>query len=291
MRLHIKESKESRWFALLEYVIMYGWLLFVLFPFAWMISLSLRKTQSVYKDLFFQSLEEVTFENYLYLFQGQFPYRNIQIFFMNALRNSVVVTVMAVIGILVVSILASYGFSQIKFFGRKALFYFLLAGMMIPVQVLMLPLFRVVRLFGIQHSLISVILPYIAIGVPLSTFLFTGFFRNIPDALLEAARLEGASHLQVLLKIVLPLSRPVIGANVIFQFMFTWNEFPLALVLLQKSTLYTLPIEVTKVQGQYMTPWNIVATAVLAAIVPIIAVYLIFQRQFISGIVAGAIKE
>ena len=291
MRLHIKESKESRWFALLEYVIMYGWLLFVLFPFAWMISLSLRKTQSVYKDLFFQSLEEVTFENYLYLFQGQFPYRNIQIFFMNALRNSVVVTLMAVIGILVVSILASYGFSQIKFFGRKALFYFLLAGMMIPVQVLMLPLFRVVRLFGIQHSLISVILPYIAIGVPLSTFLFTGFFRNIPDALLEAARLEGASHLQVLLKIVLPLSRPVIGANVIFQFMFTWNEFPLALVLLQKSTLYTLPIEVTKVQGQYMTPWNIVATAVLAAIVPIIAVYLIFQRQFISGIVAGAIKE
>jgi ABC-type glycerol-3-phosphate transport system permease component len=270
---------------------MYGWLLFVLFPFAWMISLSLRKTQSVYKDLFFQSLEEVTFENYLYLFQGQFPYRNIQIYFLNALRNSVVVTVMAVIGILVVSILAAYGFSQIKFFGRRALFYFLLAGMMIPVQVLMLPLFRVVRLFGIQHSLISVILPYIAIGVPLSTFLFTGFFKNIPDALLEAARLEGASHLQVLLKIVLPLSRPVIGANVIFQFMFTWNEFPLALVLLQKSTLYTLPIEVTKVQGQYMTPWNIVATAVMAAIVPIIAVYLIFQRQFVSGIVAGAIKE
>jgi raffinose/stachyose/melibiose transport system permease protein len=287
----LRESKESRLFALVEYVIMYGWLLFVLFPFAWMISLSLRKTQSVYKDLFFQSLDEVTFENYVYLIQGQFPYRNIQIYFLSALRNSAVVTVSAVVGILVVSILASYAFSQIKFFGRNVLFYFLLAGMMIPVQVLMLPLFRVVRLFGIQHSLLSVILPYIAVGIPLSTFLFTGFFRNIPVPLLEAARLEGASHMQVLLKIVLPLSRPVISANVIFQFMFVWNEFPLALVLLQKSSLYTLPIEVTKVQGQYMTPWNIVATAVMAAILPIIAVYLIFQRQFVSGIVAGAVKE
>jgi ABC-type glycerol-3-phosphate transport system permease component len=287
----LRESKESRLFALVEYVIMYGWLLFVLFPFAWMISLSLRKTQSVYKDLFFQSLDEVTFENYLYLIQGQFPYRNIQIYFSNALRNSAVVTVTAVVGILVVSILASYAFSQIRFFGRNVLFYFLLAGMMIPVHVLMLPLFRVVRLFGIQHSLLSVILPYIAVGIPLSTFLFTGFFRNIPVPLLEAARLEGASHMQVLLKIMLPLSRPVISANVIFQFMFVWNEFPLALVLLQKSSLYTLPIEVIKVQGQYMTPWNIVATAVMAAILPIIAVYLIFQRQFVSGIVAGAVKE
>jgi ABC-type glycerol-3-phosphate transport system permease component len=287
----LKESKESRLFALVEYVIMYGWLLFVLFPFAWMISLSLRKTQSVYKDLFFQSLDEVTFENYLYLIQGQFPYRNIQIYFSNALRNSAVVTVTAVVGILVVSILASYAFSQIRFFGRNVLFYFLLAGMMIPVHVLMLPLFRVVRLLSIQHSLLSVILPYIAVGIPLSTFLFTGFFRNIPVPLLEAARLEGASHMQVLLKIMLPLSRPVISANVIFQFMFVWNEFPLALVLLQKSSLYTLPIEVIKVQGQYMTPWNIVATAVMAAILPIIAVYLIFQRQFVSGIVAGAVKE
>lgn len=291
MRLHLRRSKDSRLFAFVEYVIMYGWLLFVLFPFVWMISLSLRKTQSVYKNLFFQSLEEVTFENYLYLFQGQFPYRNIQIFFMNALRNSVVVTLIALVGILVVSILASYAFSQIKFFGQNIIFYFLLAGMMIPVQVLMLPLFRVVRLVGIQNSLFSVILPYIAVGIPLSTFLFTGFFRNIPKPLLEAAHLEGASHMQVLLKIILPLSRPVIGANVIFQFMLTWNEFPLALVLLQKSNLYTLPIEVTKVQGQYMTPWNIVSTAVMAAIVPIIAVYLIFQRQFVSGIVAGAIKE
>jgi raffinose/stachyose/melibiose transport system permease protein len=291
MRTSGKRTASTVLLAVTEYVAMYGWALFVLLPFVWIVSLSLRKTQAVYTALFFQRLDEITLENYYYLFKGQFPYRNIQIFFMNALGNSVVVTSLALVGILIVSILAAYAFSQIKFYGRAPLFYFFLAGMMIPVQVVMLPLFKVVRLLGIQNGLASVILPYIAIGTPLTIFLLTGFFKNLPDALIEAARLEGASHLQVLTKIILPLSRPVIGAVVIFQFMFTWNEFPLALVLLQRASLYTLPIEVTKVQGQYMTPWNIVSTAVVAAIVPVIAIYLLFQRQFVSGITAGAMKE
>ncbi len=276
---------------LFEYIVMYVWMLFVIFPFAWMISLSFRETKAVYKNLFFQSIEEITFNNYVYLFKGEFPYRHIQVFFLNALKNSVVVTVVSVICILVVSLLAGYAFSKIKFTGRDALFYFLLAGMMVPVQVIMLPLFRIVKIVGIQNSLLSVIFPYIALGIPLSTFLFTGFFKNLPNALIEAAKIEGASNFKTLMKIALPLSGPVIGANLIFQFMFTWNEFPLALVLLSRANLYTLPLEITKVQGQYMTPWNIVATAVMAAIIPVIVVYLIFQKQFISGLTSGAIKE
>jgi ABC-type glycerol-3-phosphate transport system permease component len=270
---------------------MYGWAIFVIFPFGWMISLALRETKAVYKNLFFQSLDEVTFSNFIYLFQGEFPYRHIQVFFMNAMKNSFVVTSISVIGILLVSILAGYAFAKLKFFGRNALFFFILAGMMIPAQVIMLPLFKVVKLFGLHNSLLSIIFPYIAIGIPLTTFLFTGFFKNIPNALFEAAKLDGASNLQVLIRIVVPLSKPVIAANLIFQFMFNWNEFPLALVLLNKSKLYTLPLEITKVQGQYMTPWNIVATAVIAAIIPIIAVYLIFQRQFVAGLTTGALRE
>lgn len=284
-------GKRFRLIGLLEYIIMYGWMLLVLFPFAWMISLSLRETQAVYKNLFFQSLKEVTFKNYYYLFKGEFPYRHIQIAFLNAFKNSIFVTVISVLGMLLVAMIASYAFAKIKFLGRKALFYFLLAGMMVPVQVIMLPLFRIVKVLGVQNNLISIILPYIAIGIPLTTFLFTGFLRNIPDALIEAAKIEGASNLKILFQIVMPLSRPVIGANIIFQFMFTWNEFPLALVLLNKSRLYTLPLEITKVQGQYITPWNIVATGIMAAIIPVIVVYLIFQRQFISGLTAGAVKE
>ncbi len=277
--------------SLFEYFIMYGWLIIVLFPFAWMFSLSLRKTQAVFKNLFFQSLQEVTFENYAYLFRGEFPYRNIQIAFLNAFKNSVLVTIISVITMILIGMLASYAFAKIKFAGKRALFYFLLAGMMVPVQVIMLPLFRIVKIFGIQNSLISIILPYIAIGIPLTTFLFTGFFKNIPNALIESAKIEGATNLRILFQIIMPLSKPVIGANIIFQFMLTWNEFPLALALLNKARLYTLPLEITKVQGQYITPWNIVATGVMASIIPVIIVYLIFQKQFISGLTAGAIKE
>lgn len=289
--MRVRKSGNSRILSIVEYFIMYGWLVFVLFPFIWMISLSLRETKGVFKTLFPQSLGELTFENYIYLFKGEFPYRHIQIHFLNALKNSFTVTIIAVIGIIILSILAGYAFSKMKFFGRNANFYFLLAGMMIPAQVVMLPLFKIVKMLGIHNSLLSIIFPYIAIGIPLTTFLFAGFFKNIPDSLLEAARLEGANNLQILLKIVMPISKPVIAACVIFQFMFTWNEFPLALVLLQKSHLYTIPLEITKVQGQYMTPWSILATAVMTAIIPVIIVYLIFQKQFVSGLTAGAVKE
>ncbi|MHB1275742.1 MAG: carbohydrate ABC transporter permease [Candidatus Humimicrobiaceae bacterium] len=291
LKSKLKIKKGSLGLNIFEHIIMYGWLIIVIFPFIWILSLSLRKTQGVFKNLFFQSFKEVTFENYYYLFKGQFPYRNIQIFFLNAFKNSVIVTIVSVLVIIILAVLAGYAFAKLKFFGRGASFYFILAGLMIPVQVIMLPLFKIVKIFGIQNTLLSVILPYIAIGLPLSIFLFTGFFKNIPDALIEAAKIEGANNLQILFKIVLPLSKPVIGANIIFQFMFCWNEFPLALVLLQKSRLYTLPLEITKVQGQYMTPWNIFATAATAAIIPVVIVYLIFQKQFVSGLTAGAVKE
>lgn len=108
---------------------------------------------------------------------------------------------------------------------------------------------------------------------------------------MEAAKIEGCNDWQVLIKIILPLSKPAIGANIILQFLFVWNEFALALVLLRKSELFTLPIEISKVQGQYMTPWNIVATTVICSIIPVLVVYMIFQKQFVAGLTAGALKE
>lgn len=275
--------------SIFEYVLMYGWLIIILFPFTWIISLALRNLEEVYTALFFP--KHITFENFIYLFKGTFPYRNIEINFLNALKNSFFVTLISVTLILLVSILASYAFSKLKFFGKSPLFYFILAGMMIPVQVIMLPLLRITQVPMLQGSLFRIILPYIALGIPLTTFLLTGFFRNIPAALIEAAKIEGAGDWQILFRIMLPLAKPAIGANIIFQFMYNWNEFPLALTLLQKSKLFTIPVEISKVQGQYMTPWNIVATTIITAIIPVIIVYLIFQKQFVAGLTAGALKE
>jgi raffinose/stachyose/melibiose transport system permease protein len=275
--------------AVAEHVVMYGWLVLVLFPFAWMLSLALRKTEALYTALFFP--KEYTLENFVYLFQGTFPYRNIQINFLGTLKNSLIVTVASVTLIICVAVLAAYAFATLNFIGKRLTFYMILSGLMIPVQVIMLPLIKVNLALGLDGSLLAVILPYTALGIPLSVFLLTGFFRNLPKELLEAATLEGANDWQTLWKIVIPLSRPALGANIILQFMYTWNEFALALALLKKGSLFTLPVEISKVQGQYMTPWNIVATTVIAAIVPVLIVYMIFQKQFIAGLTAGALKD
>ena len=136
MRLRNKGTKSPLLLNISEYFIMYGWALFVIFPFAWMISLSLRETEAVYKNLFFQSLDEVTFFNYVYLIKGEFPYRHIQIFFINALKNSFIAPATSVVIILAISILAGYAFAKLRFFGKNGLFYFILAGMMVPAQVM-----------------------------------------------------------------------------------------------------------------------------------------------------------
>lgn len=283
------KDRGERLLAVGEHVVMYGWLVLVLFPFAWMLSLALRKTEALYTALFFP--KEYTLENFVYLFQGAFPYRNIQINFLGTLKNSLIVTVVSVTLIICIAVLAAYAFATINFIGKRLTFYLILSGLMIPVQVIMLPLIKVNLALGLDGSLLAVILPYTALGIPLSVFLLTGFFRALPKELLEAATLEGANDWQTLLKIVIPLSRPALGANIILQFMYTWNEFALALALLKKGELFTLPVEISKVQGQYMTPWNIVATTVIAAIVPVLIVYMIFQKQFIAGLTAGALKE
>lgn len=275
--------------SILEYIIMYGWLILVLFPFAWMLSLALRETEATYTDLFFP--KKITFENFFYLFRGQFPYRNIQINFFGTMLNSLIVTCITVVLVIFISILAAYGFAKKRFFGKSLIFYPILSGLMIPVQVIMLPLIRVNQVLNIQNSLFSVILPYTALGIPLSVFLLTGFFKNIPNELVDAAIIDGCNDWQVLYRIILPLARPALGANIILQFLYSWNEFALALALLKNSRLFTLPIEISKVQGQYMTPWNIVAVTVICAMLPVLIVYMIFQRQFIAGLTAGALKE
>ena len=284
-----RRNRSNLFLSILEYIIMYGWLILILFPFLWILSLALRKTEAVYTALFFP--KEYTFENFIYLFKGHFPYRNIQINFFGTMKNSFIVTVASVVLIIVISTIAAYGFAKIRFFGKNIAFYLILSGLMMPVQVIMLPLMRITKVLQIQDSLFSVIFPYVALGIPLSVFLLTGFFKNIPSELVEAAKIEGCNDWQVLLKIILPLSKPALSANIILQFLFVWNEFALALALLRRSDLLTLPVEISKVQGQYMTPWNIVAVSIICAMLPVLIVYMIFQKQFVAGLTAGALKE
>ncbi|WP_131194852.1 carbohydrate ABC transporter permease [Lichenihabitans psoromatis] len=211
--------------------------------------------------------------------------------FSTTLVNSALITFIKVpVGILV-SAMAAYALSQMRLTGARLIFVIFLVGTMIPFQVLLAPLFSMVNRLGLLNTYLGVILPYIAFGVPYQIFVLRGFFRQLPREMSEAARLDGASHVTIFWQIFLPLSLPALSALVILDFVATWNEFAMALVLLQDSEKWTLPLGLMGFQGQFSAAYGPLNAAIIMTVLPATIVYLIFQRYFVSGLTAGAVKE
>jgi len=205
--------------------------------------------------------------------------------------NSVLITVVKVPLGLLISAAAAYALAQIRLRGRELIFMLILVGTMIPFQVLLAPLFSLVNRLGLINSYVGVILPYIAFGVPYQVFVLRGFFRQVPRELTEAAMLDGASHLTIFCRIFLPISLPALAALLILDFVSTWNEFAMALVILQDSGRWTLPLGLMSFQGQFASAYGPLNAAIVMTVLPAAIVYLIFQRYFVSGLTAGAVKE
>lgn len=205
-------------------------------------------------------------------------------------KNSIITTFFSVGITLIISSLAAYAFSKLKFKGSKAIFYLILIAMVIPVQIFLIPIFIFSKYTGLLNSYVGLILPYIAFGMSLGIFIFKGFFDQIPKELSEAAKIDGASEFQTFLRIILPISKPAISTVIIFLFLQNWNEFILALVLLSKTNLYTVPVALSKFVGEFYFPWELYAATVFLTAIPIMIVFFIFQNWFIKGLTAGAIK-
>jgi raffinose/stachyose/melibiose transport system permease protein len=191
---------------------------------------------------------------------------------------------------LLVSSLAAYTLARMRFRYQQALFILIVMGTMIPVQVALGPLFRLVLSLGLLNKYLGILLPYIAFGVPYQVFILRGFFRSIPRELDEAAYMDGASSFDVYRRIILPLSLPALAALFILDFVATWNEFGIALVILQRQESWTIPLSLQAFQGQFGNDYTEMNAAILMAILPVVIVYLLFQRYFVSGLVAGAVK-
>jgi len=206
-------------------------------------------------------------------------------------RNSLVVSLTSVFFITVLAAIASYSIAKIKFKGSQILFALFIITLLVPQQILVIPLFKIMVTLGIMDTYFSLIFPYIAGGLPLAIFIFTTYFRGIQDELIEAARLDGCGDLRILTRIVLPISWPAISAVVIFEFLECWNEFFLALTFIQKSNLRTLPLGVFAFSSRFITNYSQLFSVLSLSMLPIIIIFLIFQRQFISGLTAGALIE
>jgi multiple sugar transport system permease protein/raffinose/stachyose/melibiose transport system permease protein/N-acetylglucosamine transport system permease protein len=246
-----------------------------------MLSSSFKTRQEIYQNRWFLPAS-IQWDNYIDSWQGvRFP----QYF-----GNSIFITILAVGTMILVGAMAAYALTQYVFPGRKALLYYFVGGQMIPVTMLLIPLFLFLNNIGLRNSRIGIILVYIAGGLPFVVFLLQGFFRTVPPALQEAARIDGAGEFNIFFKIIMPIAKPALSTAAIFQFMWVWNEFILALVLLQRDDIKTLTVGLYSGLGQYVSDYPVLFAGLAIASIPVLTVYLIFQKQFIRGIAAGAIK-
>jgi ABC-type glycerol-3-phosphate transport system permease component len=202
--------------------------------------------------------------------------------------NSLVIAVVAVVITVSINLLCGYAFAKFRFAGRDILFIGVLSALMIPIQVIIVPLFLVVSELGLLNNYWGVILPRAAEAFGI--FMVRQFMISIPDELLEAARLDGASELTIFLKVVLPLSKPIIAVLVIFTFMWRWNDFVLPLVILTDQEMYTVQLGLNLLKGQYNTEWTELMAITLLSLIPMLMIFVFFQRQLIQGIAGTGLK-
>lgn len=207
--------------------------------------------------------------------------------FTDYFKNSLLLIVVKVpLGILIAS-LAAYPLAKMRFPGRDWIFIYFLIGLAVPVQVTLQPLLVMMKNLGIANSLAALIPPYLAFGLPFQIFVMRGFFRLLPNELLEAARVDGASNTSIFFRIMLPLSLPALATLAIIDTLATWNEFLIALVLISGTASRTVPVGLLQFQGEFSSQYTLLMAGVLISILPVVAVFIFLQRYFVAGLTGG----
>jgi raffinose/stachyose/melibiose transport system permease protein len=210
--------------------------------------------------------------------------------FITYFRNSAIVSVLSIGCIIMVTSMAAYVIARFKFPGRRALFLYLIAGIALPVKLAIIPIFLLMRDLHIQDTYLSLILVYTAGGVAFSMFLLVNFFKSLPRELEESAKIDGAGAFRIYWSIDLPLLKPALATVTIFNFIDVWNDFFFPLILINKKELRTIPLGIQIFYGEYNIQWNLLFAALNIAVIPILIVFVIMSRQFISGLTEGAVK-
>jgi multiple sugar transport system permease protein len=202
--------------------------------------------------------------------------------------NTTLVTLAVVLSNLVLCSLAAYAFARMEFLGKKVVYFFLLATLMVPLQVVLIPTFLIVKQLGMVNHLSALIVPNLAnvFGI----FMLTQFFRTLPIELEEAARIDGASRLKILFLIVLPLSAPALATLAVIQFMWTWNDFLWPLVTIFNEPAYTLQLGLASFQGAHTTDWNLLMAGNVMSMIPMLVLFVAAQRWFVRGIATQGLK-
>jgi len=263
------------------YFVLIFFLLFSVLPVYWMVQAALVPASSLNIDPF-AFPDRITFEN----IKKAWTVGRMNIYMV----NSILVAIPRVIGVLLLSTLAGYAFGKLKFFLRNQIFAFILFGMMIPIQAMIIPIYYNLQRMGLINTRMAMVIPYFGLSMPFAIFMMRSFFRDLPNEIMESASIDGCNEFTTFLYIMMPLTKPALMTLLVFEFMWSWNDLFLPMLVVYKDTARTLPLGLMYFFGKYTSDHSLIAAGVTICTIPIIIVYILFQRQFIQGITTGAVK-
>lgn len=255
-------------------------LLFLL-PFIWMLSTALKNPAEAVSGDIHIIPHEIMWSNFTNAL-NMAP-------FLGYVGNSLIVCFFSVVVTVFINCLAGYAFAKYKFKGSNILFMMVLSTLMIPIQIIMVPNFFILKHLEWINTYVGLIIPRAAEAFGL--FLARQYMMSIPDELLEAARIDGAGEFTIFRKVILPNVKPLIAVLVIFTFMWRWNDLIWPLIVVSDESMYTVQLGLAMVKGEHYIDWTVLMSLTLLSIIPILIVFFIFQRYFIQGIVSSGMKE
>ncbi|MFN8386293.1 MAG: carbohydrate ABC transporter permease [Anaerolineales bacterium] len=266
---------------LITYIVLTAWSLIVLFPLWTLIVNSFKPQKEIFKDPFGLP-DTFTLDGYKAVWSsGRFD-----LYFI----NSLIVTILSLTLILFVGSMAAYALAKWRSRASNFLYVFFIAGLMIPIRLGTIDLVRLIKALNLQDTIWSLIPVYVAMGMPIATFVLTAFIKELPNEMFDAAKVDGASEWQVYSIIVLPLMRPALATVAIFNMIKIWNDFWFPLVFIRAEESRTVALGVSLLFGQYRTDWTRALAVLSLAAIPLLVLYVLLAREFIKGLTAGAVK-
>ncbi|MCD7737181.1 MAG: carbohydrate ABC transporter permease [Lachnospiraceae bacterium] len=266
----------------LSYLVLALAVVAVLMPLAWIISTSIKPSAEIFSNPPRWIPLEPTLDNYiLVLTESNIP---------SAFLNSLITGVIAAFTALALGCSAGYAFARFRFRGSKALSLFMLISQMLPLTVLMIPMYYMENRMGLIDTRLGLAMAHLVICMPLVTWMARGYFKGIPKEIEEAAMVDGCNTLQSLWYVILPLLKPALAATGIYAFVSSWNEFTLANVLTRSTASRTVPVTLSEFSSYFKVDWGQTMAAAVLITVPIVIAFMSVQKQFVAGLASGAVK-
>ncbi len=268
-------------FITLMVLIMFMYVILIIYPLVNMFFSSFKNNRAILTNPFSLPIT-FSFSNYKIVWIDKGFYRYF--------ANSVLVTTVSMVLVLLFGSMASYGISRYTYKLNILVYMIFLSGIMLPLKAAIIPLFLLIKTLGLINNMVSVILIFIAMALPSAVFILAGFMKGVPVELEYAAKIDGCNDLKIYSHIVMPMVAPAIALVTIYNAVPIWNDFFFPLVFLQSDKIKTLPVGLSTFFGQHSTDWSLLFTGLSIAIIPMLLLYLFMSKYFIKGMTAGAVK-